>query len=405
MKLLFLPKQFPHARVVGGPILVYNRIKHLSRRHEVHLLTFLGEDEKKHLPTVEAYCRRVEHVEYPRRKSSIRKLAEFLFSRTPPYMLTTYSRRLEEKLREMALEEGYDAIIAEYSVMGQYLYNLRRTIPESTVKVISVHECYTMARHKVFKVKGFSREGLAAYFHYLRLKGYEFKMYRSADKVLTLTEEDKRTLLRFDPSLKVNVVPHGVDVEYFNPRGRRPVGDHVCFVGNFGHEPNVDAASFFYREVFPHVKGARPKVKLLLVGKDPPSGVRKLGRDPSVTVTGYVPDVRPYLNASKVFVAPLRLGGGFRGKVLEALSSGVPVVSTSVGVYGLGGEPGVHFLVADEPKAFARAVVEVLEDEGLARKLSVNGRKLAEEFSYERSVGKLERILEGLVGRRKPPPK
>lgn len=233
MKILFLPKQFPHERVVGGPILIYNRIKHLSKRHEVHLLTFLNEEERKHLHTVEKYCLRLESVEYPKRQPLTKQITQFLLSRTPPYMLTTYSRGMENKLREMAEEERYDAIIAEYSVMGQYLYNLRGIIPESTAKVISVHECYTAARRMVFELKGFSRDGIAAYLHYLRLKGYEFRMYRSADKILTLTEEDRRVLLRFDPSLNVNVVPHGVDTEYFHPRDRRPRGDHLCFLGNY----------------------------------------------------------------------------------------------------------------------------------------------------------------------------
>lgn len=114
-------------------------------------------------------------------------------------------------------------------------------------------------------------------------------------------------------------------------------------------------------------------------------------------MTGYVPDVRLYLNMSKIFVVPLRLGGGFRGKTLEALSSGIPVVSTSLGVMGTGGVDGVHFFIADDPIEFAEKTIKILSDEGLAEKLSVNGRKLAERFSYERGVEKLEKILKDIV--------
>lgn len=394
MKILFLPKQFPHERVVGGPILVYNRIKHLSKRHEVHLLTFLSEEERRYLRTVETHCRRLESVGYPRKKTVTKQIIEFLFSRTPPYMLTTHSREMENKLGEMAEEERYDAIIAEYSVMGQYLYNLRGRIPESTVKVISVHECYTVARRAVFELKGLSKEGITAYLHYLRLKGYEFEMYRSADKILTLSEEDRRVLLKFEPSLEVQVVPHGVDTETFHPRNRRPTGDYLCFLGNYRHEPNVDAVLFFYDEVFPKVRRAHPEARFLVVGQDPPEEVKALSQDRAVSVTGYVPDVRPYLNMSKIFVAPIRLGGGVRGKTLEALSSGMPIVSTSIGVAGTGGVDGIHFLKADDPTKFAERTISILDDEELAEKLSVNGRRLAEKFSYERGVEKLERILE-----------
>ncbi len=376
---------------------MYNRVKHLSKKHKVHLLTFINEEEKRYLPTVEKYCNRLEAVDYPKKKPLIRKITEFLFSRTPPYMLTTYSREMENKLRVMSEEERYDAIIAEYSVMGQYLYNLRHVIPELTVKVISVHECYTAARHMAFKLKRFSKEGMAAYLHYLRLKRYEFIMYRSADKILTLTEDDKKVLMKFDPSLKVDVVPHGVNIEYFHPGNRRPVGDHLCFLGNYGHEPNTDAVLYFYHEIFPEIKRACPEAKFLVVGQDPPEEVKALSQDQAVLVTGYVPDVRPYLNMSKIFIVPIRLGGGFRGKTLEALSSGIPIVSTFLGVVGTGGVDGVHFLIADNPREFADKTIKLLRDEGLTKKLSVNGRKLAEKFSYMLGVEKLEEILKNIV--------
>ena len=396
MKILFTCKELPHAKVVGGPIIVYNRIKYLSRKHEVHLLSFYNPEDEKFLASLEDYCSRIELVKFPPAKGLMREVYNYLFSSVPSYMLKLYSPELKLKLNRMVKEENYDCIIAEYSFMGQYLYR-NKGLPEQVVRVISVHECYTDARLKVFKVKGLSLEGLKAYLHYLQLRKYEFEMYRSADKVLTLTERDRDILLSYAPDLRINVVPHGVDVEYFMPKGWKPRGNAVCYLGNFGHEPNVDAVLYFYREIYPSVKREIPDVKFYVVGRNPPPEIKALEADGSVVVTGYVEDVRPYLHRCKAMVVPVRLGGGFRGKTLEALASGVPLVSTRLGVEGLKGVEDEDYLIAENPREFAEKLVALLRDEGLMVKLSRNGRRLVERFSWQRGVERLEEILARLV--------
>ncbi|RLI34322.1 hypothetical protein DRO53_03835 [Candidatus Bathyarchaeota archaeon] len=399
LKVLFVCKELPHARVVGGPIIVYNRVKHLSSRHEVHLLSFYHPGMEKYADSLKPFCRRIELVEIPKERSLPRKIYDYFFADRPVYMLKLYSPELEARLEQMASQEAYDCIIAEYSFMGQYLHALKDRLPRETVKVISVHECYTDARLKVFKVKGFSWEGLKAYLHYRQLRKYEFEMYRSADKILTLTREDRQVLLSYAPDLRVNVIPHGVDVEHFHPKHWKPEGNVICYLGNFGHEPNVDAVLYFYREIYPLIKREIPDVKFYVVGKDPPPEIKSLeAADGSVKVTGYVEDVRSYLCASRVMVVPVRLGGGFRGKTLEALACGIPLVSTRLGVEGLEGREDMDYLVADNPKDFAEKTIAVLKDEKLALRLSTNGRKLAEAYSWQRGVEKLEKLLLKLVG-------
>ncbi|MBL7073968.1 glycosyltransferase [candidate division KSB1 bacterium] len=400
MKILFLPKEFPHARVVGGPIIIYNRMKYLSQNHEVHLLSFIGEEQREFLPTVERYCQRIELLPFPKRRGAMRNIVDFLFFKTPNYMLTTYSKAYRDKVAEMAREENYDCIISEYTVMGQYLYR-NKGIPVETVKVMSVHECYTTARYKVWKAEGFSREGIEAYLYYVKLKDYEFRMYESADLILTLTQEGKEELLGFNPDLNVEVVPHGVDVEHFHPYARNPEGNVIVFLGNFRHEPNVDAVLYFCAEIFPLIKIKVPDAVFYAVGQGPPSEILGLAQEGSVVVTGYVPDVKPYFDRAKVSVVPVRLGGGFRGKALEAMACGVPLVSTSLGAEGIGGRDREHLLIADQPEGFAEGVVQVLTDDGMNRKLSVNGRKLIEEkFSWQKGVEKLEEILKQAVARK-----
>ena len=397
MKILFIPKVFPHSRIVGGPIIVYNRIKYLSDNHEIHLLSFIKEEQKQYIPTLEKFCKRMEVVPYPSKRGVLRNIFDFFFSSRPNYMLQEYSRELEQKCAEMVSKENYDVVISEFTMMAQYLYK-NRFIPKRTKKVMSVHECYTVARLKIMKKRPFSWEGLKAFLYYLRLRPYEFKMYADADLVLTLTPEGKEEILHYNSKLPIKVVPHGVNVDYFNPRERKPEKNAIMFLGNFGHMPNVDAVIYFYHEILPLLRKKIPDVKFYIVGQKPPPEIKEMAEKDKVIVTGFVESVKPYFDKSMVSVIPVRLGGGFRGKSLEAMASGVPVVSTSLGVEGVAGKDGEHFLLAETPQEFADKIYLLLTDEKLHKKLSENGRKLMiEKYSWQVGVKKLEKILLDLV--------
>jgi len=397
MKILFIPKVFPHAHIVGGPIIVYNRIKYLSANHEIHLLSFIKEDQKDFIDTVGRFCKRLETVPYPPKRSFLQNIFDFFFSSRPNYMLQQYSKELEKKVGEMVSAENYDVVISEFTMMAQYLYK-NRFIPKKSKKVMSVHECYTVARLKIMKKKPFSWDAVKAFFYYIRLRPYEFKMYADADLVLTLTPEGREELLHYNKKLPVKVVPHGVDVDFFNPNKRSPEKDAIMFLGNFGHKPNVDAVIYFYHDVLPLIRKEIPDVKFYIVGQKPPKEILKFAEKDKVIVTGFVESVKPYFDKAQVSVIPVRLGGGFRGKSLEAMASGVPVVSTSLGVQGVDGKDGEHFLLAETPQKFADKVCLLLTDENLYRKLAENGRKLMiEKYSWQVGVKKLEKNLLDLV--------
>ncbi len=397
MDILFICKTLPHEKVIGGPVIIYNRVRILSQRHNVSLLCFVSPEESGYTGSVARFCRDFQGVPMPSYKRPLRKAWDWLFSPVPVYFLHNHSPLMYDRLREMTARAHYDVVISEYSMVAQYLY--RNPDLAGIKRVMSVHECYYLARRKAWRVQGLSREGIAALFYLKGLKKFEFDMYADADKVLVLTPEGRNELLAIRPHLDVSVVPHGVDVDFFRASGERDREQAVMFLGNYPHDPNRDAVLFFHQSIWPLVKKEVPEALFYVVGKDPTPDLVELARsDTSVIVTGTVDDVRPYFERARVFVNPVRIGGGFRGKILEAMSMGLPIVTTALGAEGVNAEDGRDMMVADEPAAFAAAVVRLLRDDVLCKALGARARAMAvESFSWEKGVEELEQVLHGLL--------
>ena len=179
----------------------------------------------------------------------------------------------------------------------------------------------------------------------------------------------------------------------------------MTFVGAFQHLPNVDAMIHFCREVLPLIREKVPEAELVIVGSSPPPRVLGLAAIPGVQVTGFVPDLRPLMAKSSVYIVPMRLGVGIRGKILEAWSMEMPVVSTSVGCAGLRYESGQNLLVADNSKQFAEQAISLLRDPAMRLRLGKEGRKTAEQYySWEASAQQLDILYQQFIGREKAEP-
>lgn len=399
MNILFVVKEFPHSKVIGGPVIIYNRIKYLSADHTVSCIAFAPEEPTpEQVESLGRYCRELKLIGCPGKRGPGRRAADWLAGPVPPYFMLNYSREMYAGLHEMLSSFDYDVAVSEYSMVAQYLYG--NDDLSGVKRVMSVHECYYLARRKVFQVQGFNREGIGALLQMKGLKKFEFDMYADADKVLTLTPEGRDELLAIRPGLDIAVVPHGVDVEEFRPverdPGRPPT---VMFLGNFPHDPNRDAMVWFATEVWPLVKKEVPTARFLVVGRGPtPDMLELASRDGSIEITGQVDSVKPYFDRSDVFVCPVRMGGGFRGKVLEAMAAGVPVVSTALGAEGLPAADGENILLAEGPAELARRVAGLLADPALREAISGSARQLmVERFSWRTGVKTLEKVLEQVV--------
>jgi glycosyltransferase involved in cell wall biosynthesis len=219
----------------------------------------------------------------------------------------------------------------------------------------------------------------------------------TADWVTAVSEADRESLLALlgQNAPPITVIPNAIDVGVYQKpvEGEIPHFDLV-FSGKMDYRPNVDAMLWFGQEIWPRIRAARPAATWAIVGQKPHARLERLRGLPGVTITGMVPDVRPYLAGATVYVMPLRMGSGTRLKLIEAMAVGAPIVSTRLGAEGFPVSDGRELLLADEPGAFARAVLRLLENDDLRARLAAAGRHMAWQFDWRRVMPKFLEIYE-----------
>jgi glycosyltransferase involved in cell wall biosynthesis len=257
------------------------------------------------------------------------------------------------------------ALFSRPDVAAALLSSIKRTAPRiktiyDTVDIVFLRlerECHMIGDEQVAQLAR-------------RYKKLETRLARSCDQVWCVTLEDQAALAQEAPSARFEIIPN---IHPLQDRGKNfAARQGLVFIGNFLHRPNEDAVHYFMQEIYPLLQEALPGVKLFIVGSDAPPAIAAYGSE-DVTVTGYVPDVDPIFHGCRVFIAPLRFGAGMKGKIGQALSYGLPVVTTSVGAEGMGLENGSEALIADGAREFAEALISVYKDTALWQRLSDYG--------------------------------
>ncbi len=384
MRILMLTPQLPYPPRQGTTIRNFNLIVQLAARHEVHLLTFVEHQERLAAAApLHERCASVQTVVAPQRRLSTR-LRDLLLSPHPDMALRLRSPAFQRALGDVAARHAFDVIQVEGIELAQYALWLRGHRPpglprlplpfpadRSPLLVFDDHNAEYVLQQRAFETDlRQPRRWIGAAYSFVqwrRLRRYEARICRLADRVVAVSEADRRALRALLPGLPVTVAPNGVDVAYYGAYqpdpAACPVGDHaLVYVGKMDFRPNVDAVLWFADEILPLIRSQSPQATFYVVGSNPHPRLARLAGQPGIVVTGSVPDVRAYVAAAAVAVVPLRMGGGTRLKVLEAMTMRRAVVSTSVGAEGLGATPGQQLLIADAPPAFAGAVVELLRD-------------------------------------------
>jgi sugar transferase (PEP-CTERM/EpsH1 system associated) len=309
-----------------------------------------------------------------------------------------HSKAMMDAVQRIASEDSIDLAYVYHLRMGQYLEDIGtvpRCIALQPVQTLNLQRFRRHARHPLWK--------LFYTVEYQRMVRYEPTIARKFDRCLLISDADRRSLDAEGKLDNVFFSPHGVDINYFAANTDVLKEPHaIVFHASMRYRANTDAVLYFVEEIYPRVKEQVPDAKLYVVGYQPPPSVRALARDPSIAVTGFVEDVRAYLNRAEVAIDPLRVGAGLQNKVLESMSMGLPVVATSVANEGIAATPDTHILVADDAETFARHILLLFANKALRRSLGHAARAFVEDrWSWEAHYAPLERLFEQLVAERR----
>jgi sugar transferase (PEP-CTERM/EpsH1 system associated) len=381
-------------------------MRHLARRHAITYLSFADPADAIHADGMREVAARVETV--PRSDPAKGSLRFYLDAARHlidplPYAVGKYrSRAFAQRLRELLAAGSFDLIVCDFLFPA---VNLPKTLP--CPAVIFTHNVESEIWRRHTETATGLRRWLYRMQHH-RMLAYEARTLRRFDGVLAVSDADKGSFARLYPGAirhPVHVVPTGVDTEFFTPAAATTVRGastgRLVFTGSMDWLPNEDAMQFFCRDILPLIRQREPRATLSIVGRAPTPAVQRLADIHGVIVTGRVDDVRPFLEEADVYVVPLRIGGGTRLKIFEAMAIGRAVVSTTVGAEGLPVTSGEHLLRADDPQAFADAVVDLFRDPARRDRLAAAARALVRaRYDWSAVAGELEEALTMFATRR-----
>jgi sugar transferase (PEP-CTERM/EpsH1 system associated) len=383
----------------GGKIRSYNILRQLAKHHAVTFFTFYAAHENDvHAELSHIFERAIQiPLDLPPAKSAgeLLNYAAHLFSREP-YNLTKYCRPVvRKKLHALLQEETYDVVLCDFLMAAGVIpwdWPGPKVLFTHNVEAVIWQRHYEMAKNPLWKA--------ISWREWKTMEAAERKYLRKADHVLTVSENDREVFARFLDPRKLTVIPTGADTEFFQPSsGETETPNSLVFTGSMDWLPNEDGILYFADEIFPLIRRHVPDVTLSIVGRKPSRRVKDLAsRVPNIQVTGWVEDVRPYLAKGAVCIVPLRIGGGTRLKIFEAMSMAKAVVSTSIGAEGLPVKNGEHILLADDPASFAETTLQLLGNASQRAQIGHAARQLVEEnYSWSTVSADFAQVLENVV--------
>ena len=371
----------------------YHFIRGLTHRgHIVHLLTQLpserAADELSEAPgwgEIVESCASVSWIVVPRLRSYAR-CAVSLPTRTPLRVAYCRSPAFALRARQLVQQHDCDVLHVDRKRIASDLSGL------PSPKILDATDSISLYMKRVLEY-GSLPQRLISIVELLKVPSFEAEVCSGFSACLATTDEDAQALRSAGVDARLEVLPNGVDERFFRC-ARKEETDSLLFVGTMYYPPNVDAATWFSKRVFPRIKAVKPRARLRLVGSRPTRAVRRLARISGVEVTGAVRDIMPYLERTTAFVAPIRIGGGFPNKVAEALAAGVPTIATPAAHAGLPGlVPGAHLVEATHPEEFASSTLQLLDDANLRNRLRASGRDLMRTgYGWDEVVERLEKV-------------
>ena len=379
MRILWVKMGGLWPSTTGGRVRSLQTIAELSRRHQVTVVTTHGPgDDPEGLARYLSHCHRVISLPYtpPKRGSAAfpAAVARSWMSSFPVDLWKWRVPEVEDQVQALMRSGTVDLCVADFLFAAM---NVPMGGPTPVVLFEHNVEYQIWQRLAALEKRPWIRPLFEL--EWRKLRAREADLCQSADLTIAVSEDDRRRLEQIAPGIRAASIPTGVDTDYFRSDPSIERNPHLVFSGSMDWHPNEDAVIYFMDAILPRIRAEVPDTTFTIVGRNATARVREHAeRTGGVTVTGTVDDVRPFIAEGSVYVVPLRAGGGTRLKIFEALAMARPVVSTTVGAEGLGIGPGRHYVAADDPEAFAGAVVTLLRDPARRRQLGQAGRQLVE---------------------------
>ncbi len=392
MRVLMLTPYLPYPLLTGGQTRSYNLIKRLSSLgHKITLFSLIKNgNEKQYVGELEKYCEEVRVFKRSEKPWTLSNILRTGFSFYPFLVIRNWANGEKKAIEEELKDKKFDLIHAE-------TFYVMPNIPKTKIPILLVEQTieYLVYRHFAdgFKIP-FIKQLL--YFDVMKMKYWELNYWKRAKKVVAMSDDDKKSMLHQLSDLSVDIVPNGVDNNFFSKRitekSESPV---ILYLGNFTWLQNREAVQVLVEKVWPKIKSKIKNAKLWIIGKDAKDFFAKLESD-TIRVDE-ISDVREAYQKASVLVAPIYGGGGTRYKNFEAFASGLPVVTTSIGIRGTDVKDGEEVIVRDNPEDIAEAVVELLTNAELYKKIAENAKKMvAEIYDWDPIAKKLSDIYEDL---------
>lgn len=395
MRILILSQRVPYPPNRGDKITTFHYVRHLANQHEVSIACLAdGADDLKNAEELKPIVHRIEAVLLSPMKARIRALCALTHSQ--PLTIAYFNEpRLHARVRRMMMEERFDAAVVCGSGVAQFVESF-----DDFPRVIQFADLDSQKWRLYTQWTRPPKKWIYS-IEANRLHKYEQHLARTFSRSLVCSTREAEEFQKLIPGSAVDCVPNGVDLNYFQPaesQNQKP--NSLIFCGVMNYRPNVDGVDWFCKQVLPLIRKVIPGVSLTICGSSPDQTVQSLQDEPGVSVTGAVPDVRPYMARSEVAVVPLRIARGIQNKLLEAMAMGMPSVATTAAWKGIDAKIGRDLFVEDNPTEFANAVIRLLKDRQLRQTIGQAARSAVEaDYRWEDTLAKLDDILESVCAR------
>lgn len=400
---------------------IYQIIRGLAAQHHVTCLTFAPDARAEAaLAPLRALCR-VQCVLGPPARSMAQRAWTTLTSPLPDMALRNADPAYAAALAALLRQESFDIVQAESIEMAGYLQGIPAIIDQRSATPHRILDQFNA--EYLFQQRAFLTDmrqprrwhaALYSLVQWRKLARYEGQVMENCDAVIAVSDHDRRMLHRLTPNAQIVVATNGVDSTLFSRKILQHTGPGalsfrtptLVFSGLLDFRPNIDALRWFIRDVFPLIRAHCSQLRLLIIGKRPVSELQALAQDQSIILVGEVPDTRPYIAGASVYVVPMRIGGGVRLKLLEALALEAPVVSTSMGAEGVDDLCNeTHCLLADTQDQFAQAILRLLDDRRRGQELGTAGRALVQRrYDWRVILPRIESLYAALGNQIATPP-